>query len=101
MKGCFFISNISCYEVAKDFSGSFIAVIIAFFSVKYAFKQIATQHENTIEAQKAEAKRNTRIELFKDIGSLLEQSSSIIRDVSCYFLAKIIFKSSMGVGNKP
>ena len=88
VNSCFFISNINCYEVAKDFSGPVIAIIIAFFSVKFAFRQIATQHENTLKAQKEEAKRNTRIELFKDIGQLLDQSSSMIRDVNSYCMSK-------------
>lgn len=88
IKSCSFISNVSCYELAKDFSGPIVAILVAFFSVKFAFKQIAKQHENTLNAQKEEAKRVTRIELFKEINLLLEVSSSIIREVSTYCMVK-------------
>lgn len=84
IKSCLCISNISCYEIAKDFSGSITALLVAFLSVRFAFRQISAQHENTLQAQIEEQKRQTRIELFKEISNLLEQSKSIIRDVSSY-----------------
>ena len=83
-KSCLFIADISCYEVAKDFAGPILAVIAVISSILIAFKQISKQHSNAIEAQKEEAKRNTRIELFKDVSLLIEQSSAVIREVNSY-----------------
>lgn len=88
VKICLSISNVSWYDVAKDFSGPLVTILAAFCSVRYAFKQLSTQHKNTIEAQKEDSKRNTRIELFKDIGILLNQSSSIIREVNTFCLVE-------------
>ena len=87
-QSCFFIADVGCYQVVKDFSGPIIAVIVAFCTVKFAFKQIAAQHKNTLSAQNEESKRNTRIELFKGIGQLLDQSSMIIREVNSYCMSK-------------
>ncbi len=88
VKSCLLISGVDCYDVAKDFSGPILAVLVAFFTVRFAFKQIATQHKNTLSAQIEESKRNTRIELFKNIGILSDQSSSIIREVNSYCMGK-------------
>ena len=87
-KSCFTISNVTCYEIAKDFSGPFLTALIAFITVKFAFKQIEKQHKNTLDAQIQESKRNTRIELFKDINALLDQVSSTVREVSTYCMVK-------------
>lgn len=83
-KSCFFISEASCYEVAKDFAGPALAALAVIVSIVIAFKQLSKQHSNTIKAQKEEAKRNTRIELFKDVSLLIEQSSAVIREVNTY-----------------
>lgn len=88
IKSCLFISDVSCYEVAKDFSGPIAAVLVAFFSVRFAFHQLATQHKNALRAQVEEQKRQTRIELFKEIGNLMEQSQSIISEVGSYCTSK-------------
>ncbi|MDO8926068.1 MAG: hypothetical protein Q7U94_04055 [Sideroxyarcus sp.] len=88
IKSCLCIPDVSCYEIVKDFSGSIIAVAVAFFSVRYAFKQIAEQHKNTLKAQIEEQKRNTRIELFREICGLMDQSYSIIREVNSYCMIK-------------
>ena len=87
-QSCFFISNITCYDIAKDFAGPIIAVAVAFFTVKYALVQLARQHKNNLDAQKEENKLNTRIELFKDMNSLLDAVSAIIREVSSQCMVK-------------
>jgi hypothetical protein len=84
VKSCCFISDVSCYEVAKDFAGPSLAALAVIFSIIIAFKQLSKQHSNTIKAQKEEAKRNTRIELFKEVSLLIEQSSAVIREVNSY-----------------
>ena len=83
-KSCCFISDVSCYEVAKDFAGPLLAALAVVVSIIIAFKQLSKQHSNTIKAQKEEAKRNTRIELFKEVSLLIEQSSAVIREVNSY-----------------
>jgi len=83
-KSCCFISDVSCYEVAKDFAGPVLAALAVVVSIIIAFKQLSKQHSNTIKAQKEEAKRNTRIELFKEVSLLIEQSSAVIREVNSY-----------------
>jgi hypothetical protein len=87
-KSCYFISNVSCYDVAKNFASPALAAIAVVFSVFIAFKQLSKQHQNTLNAQKEEAKRNTRIELLKDISLLLDQSSVTIREVNSYCFNK-------------
>lgn len=87
-KSCYFISNVSCYEVAKDFASPLLAAIAVVASVLIAFKQLSKQHQNTLDAQKEEAKRNTRVELFKDINVLLDQSTVSIRQVNSYCFGK-------------
>ena len=83
-KSCCFISEASCYEVAKDFAGPALTAFAVIISIYIAFKQLSKQHSNTIKAQKEEAKRNTRIELFKDVSLLIEHSSAVIREVNLY-----------------
>ncbi|MBA6295856.1 hypothetical protein [Colwellia sp. MB02u-9] len=83
-KSCCFISDISCYEVAKDFAGPALAALAVIVSIIIAFKQLSKQHSNTIKAQKEDAKRNTGIELFKKVSLLIEQSSAVIREVNSY-----------------
>ncbi|WP_299492122.1 hypothetical protein [uncultured Shewanella sp.] len=87
-KSCLWMSDVSCYEVVKDFSGPVIAAMVAFFSVRFAFKQIAIQHVNTLDVQIEGQKRQTRIELFKEVGGLMEQSKSIIFDINSYCMGK-------------
>lgn len=88
VKSCLFISDVSCYDVAKDFIGPFVTILIAIWSVRYAFTQLDTQHKNTLKTQNEDSKKKTRIELFKDIGILLNQSSSIIREVNIFCLVQ-------------
>ena len=83
-KSCYIISDVSCYEVAKDFAGPALAALAVVVSIIIAFKQLSKQHSNTIKAQKEEAKRHTRIELFKEVSLLIEQSSAVIREVNSY-----------------
>lgn len=85
---CYFISNISCYDVAKDLASPLLASIAVLTSVLIALKQLSIQHQNTLKAQKEEAKRNTRVELFKDINVLLDQSTASIRQINSYCLGK-------------
>lgn len=83
-KGCYFISKVSCYEVAKDFAGPALTAFAVIASIYFAFKQLSKQHINTIKAQKEDAKRCVRIELFKDVSLLIEHSSAVIREVNSY-----------------
>lgn len=94
-KSCYFISNVSCYDVAKDFASSGLAALAVVTSVWIAFKQLSKQHQNTLDAQKNEAKRNTRVELFKDINVLLDQSAASIRQVNSYCFSKKYFNSEV------
>ncbi|KFI10838.1 hypothetical protein F0223_16945 [Vibrio coralliilyticus] len=87
-KSCSFISEASCYEVARDFAGPALTAFAVIASIYIAFKQISKQHSNAIKAQKEETKRNTRIELFKDVSLLIEQSSAVIREVNSYCTVK-------------
>jgi len=87
-KSCSLFQDVSCYDIFKDFSGPIIAVLIAFFSIRFAFAQLDKQHQNTLDAQKEESKRNTKIELFKDINLLLDNVSSIVREVNTFCLAR-------------
>lgn len=97
VKNCSFISDVSCYEVAKDFAGPLLAALAVIVSTIIAFKQLSKQHSNTIKAQREEAKRNTRIELFKDVSLLIEKSSAVIREVNSYCNVKKIKPNSVAL----
>ncbi|MDO8281717.1 MAG: hypothetical protein Q7U10_03680 [Thermodesulfovibrionia bacterium] len=88
IESCLIFSNIGCYEIWRDFSGPLSAVVIAVITVRYAFRQLGAQHQNTLNAQKEESKRNTKIELFRDVSQLLESSSISIRDTSTFCMVK-------------
>jgi hypothetical protein len=88
VKSCYCINSVSCYEIAKDFASPLLTVIAISISVLIAFKQLSKQHQNTLNAQKEEAKRNTRIELFKEVNKLLESSNTGIREVHTYCFSK-------------
>jgi len=88
MEMCLFIEGAGCYEILKDFSGPLVTILIAYFGVRYAFKQIEMQHKNTIKVQKEESKRKTKIEVFKDFNVLIVSSSNTIRDVRTYCLTQ-------------
>lgn len=77
-------TDLTLYEFAKDFGGLIVTILVAFFTVLYAFKQIRIQHRNSIEAQKEETKRKTRIETFKDLDVLLNASSTLVRQVNTH-----------------
>jgi hypothetical protein len=87
-KSCYLIEGASCYDVFKDFLGLALAVVAVIVSVLISIRQLSKQHKNTLDAQKEEAKRNARIELFKDINLLLDQSTTTIRDVHSYCFNK-------------
>ncbi|MCK4704224.1 MAG: hypothetical protein KAT90_01975 [Gammaproteobacteria bacterium] len=87
-KSCLSIPDVSCYDVARDFTGPVVTALIAFFTVKFAFNQIAKQHQNTLDAQNQESKRNTKIELFKELNTLLDQVSATVREVGTYCMVK-------------
>lgn len=71
----------------KIFLAHLLRLLSPFFQLGTPLSKLL-QHKNTIDAQKVEAKRNTRIALFKEIGSLLDQSSSIIMNVNIYCRVK-------------
>lgn len=81
-------TDFSYYEFARDFAGPIVTILVAIFTVWYAFKQIGIQHMNSIKAQKEETKRKTRIETFKEIDALLNYSSTVIRKVNTYFMVQ-------------
>lgn len=81
---CGFISNVSCYDVTKDFIGPVSTLLVVIITVLLAFHKISKNHKNSLDAQKEESKRNTRIELFKDINNILDQASSVVLDISTF-----------------
>jgi NACalpha-BTF3-like transcription factor len=95
-KSCYLIESASCYDVVKDFSGPVLTVVAVLVSVLIAIKQVSKQHKNTLDDQKEEAKRNTRIELFKDINLLLDQSTTS-RAPIILALYLLVFYSNLGV----
>ncbi len=88
-------ANFSYYDFAKDFAGPIVTVLVAIFTVWYAFTQIRIQHGNSIKAQKEEAKRKTRIETFKELDALLNSSSTVIRKVNTYYMVQKYSTSSV------
>jgi len=88
VKSCFFINNASCYEVTKDFIGPSLTVLAAILTIFFAFKQLGRQHRNALNAQKEESKLATRIELFKELTSLGEQTKSQVSAVNNFCMTK-------------
>lgn len=78
----------SWYEFAKDFSGPIATIIVVPFSVWFAFGQIRKQHDNTIKAQKAAAKRDTKVELFKELSKALNEHGEPIGQTATFCTVK-------------
>ncbi|WP_421654491.1 hypothetical protein ACONUD_02295 [Microbulbifer harenosus] len=74
--------------MAKDFASPTLAAIAAIISVYIAFKQISKQHRNNLDAQKEQAKRETKIQIFKEISEILDLEGAAIRDVHSYCFSK-------------
>lgn len=88
-KSCYFINEYSCYEVVKDSANPLLAAITVIVSVFIAFKQLTKQHQNSISAQREEAKRNTKIELFREINLLLDNVSTLIWEVHTFCITRL------------
>ncbi|WP_444898880.1 hypothetical protein ACJJIX_12565 [Microbulbifer sp. VAAC004] len=88
IKACYFINELSCYEVVKDFSSPVITALVAGFTVWFAFKKIGKQHRNTLDAQREESKRAVKIELFKEIVALVCNVSAVVREISSFCTVK-------------
>lgn len=88
IKGCLFLSDVNCYQFWQDFATPITTIFVATITIFIAFKQLSKQHSNNLKAQNEQFKSQTRIELFKEIGAISENSSSIIRDVSTYCMVK-------------
>ncbi len=88
VKGCVFLSEVSCYKFWQDFATPITTVLVAAITIFIAFKQLSKQHANNLKAQNEQYKCQTRIELFREVGAISESSSSIIRDVSTYCMVK-------------
>lgn len=88
VKGCVFLSDVSCYQFWQDFATPITTVLVATITILIAFKQLSKQHLNSLNAQNEQFKCQTRIELFKEIGAISESSSGVIRDVSTYCMVK-------------
>lgn len=88
IKNSEFFSNISWYEITKDFSGPVVAIFVIFLSVWFAFRQINKQHEKTLEAQIEATKRSTKIDLFKELSRTLVQYGIPISETGTYCRVK-------------
>jgi len=86
---CYFINGVSCYEVARDFAGPALTAFAVIVSVFIAFRQLSLQHNNALLAQKEEAKRDTKIELFKEIDSILGAVGAVVREVNIFCLSRL------------
>ena len=77
---------IDYYEIAKDFSNPIITAIVAVTGLWYAVRKIDNQPQNTLTTQNDDSKRNTRIELFKEITEKLNHSSEVFNtiNVTCH-----------------
>lgn len=88
VKSCYFVGDVSCYELLKDFVSPVLTVVAILISLLIALGQLYKQHKNTLNSQKEESKRNTRIEFFKEINNLLESSNTAILEVHTYCFVK-------------
>lgn len=86
---CYFIEGVSCYEVARDFVGPALTALAVVASVFLAFRQLSLQHGNALLAQKEQAKRDTKIELFKELDSILDAVNVVVREVNLYCLSRL------------
>ncbi|PAJ71794.1 hypothetical protein CJF42_24815 [Pseudoalteromonas sp. NBT06-2] len=66
-KSCYFISEVSCYEVAKDFAGSTLTAFAVMVSIYIAFKQLSKQHSHTIKAKKKKLKETSECNCLKTL----------------------------------
>jgi hypothetical protein len=80
----------SWYQVAKDFLPSLATLIVAYLSIRFAVLQIKQQHQNALDLQTANRKKDIQIELFEAIQVKLDGCSSIASQLS----SSLIFKTT-------
>lgn len=81
----------SWYQVAKDFLPSIATLIVAFFSIRFAVLQIKKQHQNALDLQSANRKKDIQLELFEDIQEKLISCGSAASKFSTSLIYKITF----------
>ncbi|WP_032096117.1 MULTISPECIES: hypothetical protein [unclassified Alteromonas] len=65
------------YQFAKDFLPTFATLIVAFFSIRFAILQIKEQHQNALDLQVKQRKKDIQLTMFEEIQEKLDICSSI------------------------
>jgi len=81
----------SWYQIAKDFAPSFATLVVAFFSIRFAVLQIKQSHQNALDLQSANRKKDIQIALFEEIQERLDSCGSIAYKLNTSLIYKCTY----------
>jgi hypothetical protein len=81
----------SWYQIAKDFIPSFATLLVALFSIRFAVLQIKKQHQNALDLQSENRKKDIQIALFEEIQERLDSCGSLAYKLSTSLIYKITY----------
>jgi len=79
------------YQIAKDFAPLFATLIVAFFSIRFAVLQIKQQHQNALDLQSENRKKDIQIALFEEIQERLDFCGSLAYKLNTSLIYKFTY----------
>jgi hypothetical protein len=70
------------YQFSKDFFPIIATLLVAFFSIRFAILQIKNQHQNALDLQVKERKKDIQLKMFEEIQEKLDVCSSISSQIN-------------------
>lgn len=81
----------SWYEISKDFFPTIATLAVAFFSIRFAILQIKQQHQNSLDLQASERRKEIQLKLFEEIQEKLDGCASVAEAFGTDYLVKATF----------
>lgn len=85
---CWFIEGNNCYQVAMDFSGPLVAIIIFFASIWLALWKLSEQHTASLKQQDEELRKKFKIEVFKELNETLNEVQDVLQEHTTFYFVK-------------
>ena len=79
------------YQFSKDFFPTIATFIVAFFSIRFAVLQIKKQHQNALDLQVKERKKDIQLKMFEEIQAKLDACSSISSQINSNLIIHYTF----------
>jgi hypothetical protein len=81
----------SWYQFIKDFFPSIATLLVAFLSIRFAVRKIQQQHQNSLDLQSANQKKDIQLKLFEEIQERLDKCSSLSGKLNTALIMKHTF----------